>query len=325
MRNITFISKPKDVKGRGSLAHFYHFLYGLYLPLIYQIKFPKWTNITLPSCGPMNKHLRNLPGFNVNIVPATTIASLNYQRINCLPWDTFWCSQKNNKQILTAEMLSIVNKKIDKIFDIKNIKRDIDILFINRGVSTCLLDYDCLENINHENVTNPETPGVCYDKTAAEQSPLYNSGATRRSIYNAMGLITQLNKLAPVTIAELTHMPIQDQFRLFSRAKVIIGQHGAGLSHAFRANSESLLIEIQPIDMYKSGAECFTMFEKICNLNNINYTRILQSDPTRTVTNLAPDTKDDRYYPGVWSADNKNNHAPVKLDDNILKLIQQYI
>lgn len=325
MKKITFMANLVDVKGRGSLTHFYHFLYGLYLPLIYQIKYPKNKLITVPSCGSMNRHLTNLPGFNINIEPPANISSLNYSHINCKPWDAFWCSGKDNKQILTAEMLNIVNKRIDKLFDISIKKKDIDILFINREVTTCVLDYESLENVNHENVTAPVTPGVCYDIIEAVKSPLYQSGSNRRSIYNVIELVTQLNKIAPVTVAELTHMPIQDQFRLFSRAKVIIGQHGAGLGHAFRVSDNSLVIEIQPIDMYNSGAECFKMFEKLCNIRNIHYTKIIQSDPSQAVKNFAPDPTDNRYYPEIWSLDNKNNHAPVELDNNTIKIIKQYI
>lgn len=315
MKKYIFHPGVREQHTCGSLTHFYHFLYGIYLPLIYQLEDKKQHNIIVPSCGPMNKHLTSLKGYNINIESPSTLALLNYPTIMCEPWDTFNNPAVGHMSNVTNDMFNTVNDRINNMFDIDTGKKDIDILFINRDVSTSLLESDSLENINHEYITH--IPSISNNKTSASGNIFYEAGACRRSISNVMELVSQLCKISSVMITELSNLTIREQFELFSRAKVIIGQHGAGLSHVFRANHKSLVIEILPIDMHKTCFKKHTMFEQICKKNFIKYVKVLQT--TGKCNNKKITLKE------AWSETNPNNHAPVTLDDTVLRRIKQHI
>jgi len=75
-----------------------------------------------------------------------------------------------------------------------------------------------------------------------------NAGGQRRIIYNHDQLKNKLSKIYKsefknIILEELT---IYEQFNIFNNAKIIIGQHGAGLSNIFFCKDNTTIIEISP-------------------------------------------------------------------------------
>jgi hypothetical protein len=97
----------------------------------------------------------------------------------------------------------------------------------------------------------------------------YHSYAQRRIVYNHDELKRKLKKIYKDKFIniELDGLSIFEQYNLFSNAKVIIGQHGAGLSNIYFMNDNSTVIEICP--EWNNVNHSFDNLAKICNLNYI--------------------------------------------------------
>jgi hypothetical protein len=113
--------------------------------------------------------------------------------------------------------------------------------------------------------------------------PAETSGAQRRAIHNFAELDAALRrKFSSVNTVYLEGLPVRKQFWLFRNSKVIIAQHGAGLSNIFFAsNSTKGVIEINPYNSRKrigkytySFPDCF---KYMCENVGLKYVRIAQT------------------------------------------------
>jgi hypothetical protein len=113
-------------------------------------------------------------------------------------------------------------------------------------------------------------------------SNLFNTSGQRRFIFNFNKLKNQLklkyNEKFSVVILE--EMNIFEQYYIFNNAKIIIGQHGAGLCNIFFMDQkkDNYLIEIIP--EWNNG-----WFKNLSQLCNINYISIKQKKMTLKQTN----------------------------------------
>jgi hypothetical protein len=71
--------------------------------------------------------------------------------------------------------------------------------------------------------------------------------ATIRRLINENEVIDFL-KAKGFEILTLTGMPLQEQIEIFSRAKIVIGPHGAGLTNVIFSAKENILVELMPND-----------------------------------------------------------------------------
>jgi hypothetical protein len=71
-----------------------------------------------------------------------------------------------------------------------------------------------------------------------------SAGRDRRSTPNLKEVVQQTQSFFPSVCVELESMPFWDQVYLFRRARMIVGQHGAGLSNWIWAENSRSFIEI---------------------------------------------------------------------------------
>jgi hypothetical protein len=90
-------------------------------------------------------------------------------------------------------------------------------------------------------------------------------GSTRRSISNLPELERALAGLTEVTTVEFVDLSPAEQIERVSGSKVLIGQHGAGLTHAVFLASDAAVIELN------SEPEDWTYFRVLCNGLGIEY------------------------------------------------------
>lgn len=109
----------------------------------------------------------------------------------------------------------------------------------------------------------------------------HDSGSDRRSIINHKELVNLLQEKYPRNFIniKLEGMDIADQVKLFSQAKILIGQHGAGLSHILwmENSTKNHVIEITPL----KNLFCF---KHICELKGLNYHRYGEYSTVRDFT-----------------------------------------
>lgn len=107
--------------------------------------------------------------------------------------------------------------------------------------------------------------------TATPSRHIYISradGPTRR-VVNEPDLIAEIGELG-FEIVRLSEIPLVDQARIFSEARIVLGPHGAGMTHvSFMQPHSRGLIEFMP-QTYTH--DCF---QAICQINRTHYQRMI--------------------------------------------------
>lgn len=194
----------------GHLDHYYHFLFGGLIPLHEMITTtPGIRSVSLPQLGPMARHAEDfLRGHDIALMPGRP---KNGKRVRLLGMDGGGRMRYRAGAIkaFSATVLAR-SKSLDSV----------DVLFVNRGM-----------------------PSAEY----LSQFPRRTEGAQRRSISNAIDIFHAMQDDGlHAHMAHLEGMSLTDQAALFRSAKVIIGQHGAGLSNAIFTSSSATVIEVAP-------------------------------------------------------------------------------
>ena len=113
---------------------------------------------------------------------------------------------------------------------------------------------------------------------------LLNTGGQRRMIYNHDELQKTISKLyggeGDFINIKLENLNFKQQYYLFKNAKIIIGQHGAGLVNTFflKPNFKTHLIEIAPKIVWTEKNK--NNFKNISEFFEINYHRVNQPGMT---------------------------------------------
>ena len=101
------------------------------------------------------------------------------------------------------------------------------------------------------------------------------SGASRRSIINHNELRGCLSEKIPEEYnfqnVQLEEMAFREQVRCFSRAKVVVAQHGAGLANIIWMNPQAVVFEF--------GVDGNNLFERISRIMGHEYFCENYSDP----------------------------------------------
>jgi len=247
----------------GSITHFYHFFYGVMIPIIlYSIKNKKNEFIINDELGPMLKLLYELP---LNILYKCNIG--NRKRIYIEPLDTFKSKYKYKKRINYSDV-----KLINQYFK-KNIpfyissNKTYDIILIERAVD------DKYKLMNYSHLTN--------NRNKLIRKLGSTSGKERRYIKNHQEILTFLeNKFSKNKFINISleNLPIFYQYYLFTNAKLVICQHGAALSNIIFMKKNSCVLEIISKEKIDEGEDTFQNLSKICKLK-YSVIRTKENDP----------------------------------------------
>ena len=234
----------------GSITHYYHFFYGVMIPIIlYSINKKKDEFIINDDLGPMLKILYELP---LNILYKCNIGKR--KRIYMDPLDTFKSKYKNNKRINYSEV-KLINQYFQKNLPFYiSCNKKYDIILIERAID------NKYKLMNYSHLTNNRNKLI--KKLGS------TSGKERRYISNHKEIAKSLQKKFGNKFINicLENLPLFYQYYLFSNAKLVIAQHGAALSNIIFMNKKSCVIEIIPEDKIIEGEDTFENLSKICKL-----------------------------------------------------------
>lgn len=238
----------------GSITHYFHFFYGVLLPLtLYHIQTKETNFILYGDIGPMKSLIHSLP-FLITLKDET-----REKKKTLLAMDTFKVKYSGSK----FKQVTIKHKRLfcDFIkshvpFYIKDISIK-PIVFIERGVN----------NLYKHMTYKGKHPDL------ERLGKL--SGSERRYIGNHKIVLDSIEKEYPnkVQNVQLENTSLYYQYHLFNNAKVIIASHGAALSNIIFMEEGTHVIEI--ISKQKKYVEKEELFSRICERFNIIHHEIL--------------------------------------------------
>jgi hypothetical protein len=215
----------------GSVEHFYHFLFGYLLPFLdicHTLRGER--RFLLRDCGPMNRLLRELDGFDIALRPA---------------WHILGSVVANNPS------LGVIPKLIAPGFDTPSAHDGATFRRL-RAIVPRLFAARLAEAAQRHPQAASDRLVLVIDR--APQDPFYatpraekrGAGAEVRSIPNMAEVHAAVAARHDALLVQLEALPFFDQVYLFSRAWRVVGQHGAGLSHMIWAREGAALIEAIP-------------------------------------------------------------------------------
>jgi len=234
----------------GSITHYYHFFYGVLVPLIlYHLKHKETNFIITDDLGPMLKILYEIP---LNILFKCEVPK-KFKKI--IPLDNFrskYFFRKESNKMHYEDKIKICNFfklhcqeyiKCNKSYDIVLIERSIDPKYT-------LLNY-------------------------SKQHPLLQklgkkSGSERRFIRNHKEICYELEKMYGNKFKNITleNTSIFYQYHIFSNAKLIIAQHGAALANVIFMKDFNNVLEIIPKEkLILEGEDSFKNLSIMAKLN----------------------------------------------------------
>ena len=254
----------------GVIKHYYHFFYGVLIPLIifYDDNVQKYNKLTLlinDDLGPMLRLLLELP---IDIKYRSDIKD-NEEPYYLKPMDIHPTYQKKDLEKIKRDFGQFYTYEYKKQFNnwfintikiynlyIKPIKY-YDIIIIERKTNPAFSSTRFF-NSNDDNL----------DKIMSK------SGSERRGILNHNELVKFIKKKFPLNSCiniSLEFIPLFEQFHLFRKAKLLIGQHGAALANMAFMKKNTQIIEIVSSVMLDAGENWFRPISTISKINHLQY------------------------------------------------------
>lgn len=225
----------------GGVEHYYHFVFDFLLPIVTLFgKTGKDFKITVNYFGVLTPILKLLLKDNVKILDKNDL----------LP-------EKNK-----INLIGMNPTKVEVGFDQVN--------FLNHFVRR-VLDIDFCEKPDKILLIERLPPNEYFLNEAIRKG----SGASRRSIINHNELRGCLSEKIPEEYdfqnVQLEEMAFREQVRCFSRAKVVVAQHGAGLANIIWMNPQAVVFEL--------GLDGNNLFKRISRIMGHEYFCENYSDP----------------------------------------------
>lgn len=227
----------------GSVQVFYHFLLGYFAPLTVWLRKTGTKKIAVRDCGPMNQWFEFLePEVSVQIVkPGVALHTLagNRSRHHVLTGLDYPHNHKKSQLSVAVEAM--------QSFIPKSEIRSIPILIIDRSTTD--------------------------DFHSSSMSETEMSGAQRRSTPNLRDICEEILVQGSFAFADMATIAPELQVSLAQHSQVLVGQHGAGLTHMIWMQKGSTVIEIHP----PLPEEAIDVFRLLAKALGHNYIRIPQS------------------------------------------------
>jgi hypothetical protein len=255
----------------GSITHFFHFFYGVLIPLILEyLKYSKiYENLVFiigDNVGPMLKILMELP-IDIKIKAfVSNYNDLNVEVKYLPPMDIHPTRNFNDikklNQMWAIEMTNHIHTELNLFM--KNCINNNDMVINKKNI------YDI---VIIERKINKSHSSIIYAKNKWGDI-LATSGSERRSISNHDSLVVEIQKLfknkSIINIA-FEYLSFFEQYLLFSNAELVIAQHGAVLGHIIFMNKKSTVIEIVSKIKLNTGEDWFKPISRICEIPHHQY------------------------------------------------------
>jgi hypothetical protein len=250
----------------GMLIHYYHFFYGVLVPLILLHLDTGVSCFYVDNCvSPMSNILHSLP-FYINyftknkVIPTRGIVPKTVKKIhNLIPMDSSKSAMiKNHRALITpSDKLKICNFFEEHVPEYLRQLKYKKIVLISRKTENL---FDQLE----------------IDKIGAHPMIAVlgtTSGSNRRSIDNLIEVDNFLTDTYGDDYVQISteRTDIYYQYMVFKHANVVIAMHGAALSNIIFMKEGSKVIEIIPESKIREGEDTFINLGKIFKLNYKTY------------------------------------------------------
>ena len=258
----------------GTIMHFYHFFYGVFIPIIleYTEQSKKYKNLTFiisNDLGPMLVRLLELP---IDIKLKQYLTNYNELKVEekyLSPMDIHPTSNSRDMELLKKNWAQELT--LDKYMEINKYMNDcvrIDNVLLNKNIF-----YDI---VIIERKANKSFGSIYYKK---DYTPLYgnkitSSGSERRSIVNHEEIVKFIKRTYPkkkIINVSLEFMPIFSQYQLIHNASMVIAQHGAGLGLIVFMKPTAKIIEIVSMEKIETGENWFPPISKVCGIDHYQY------------------------------------------------------
>ena len=227
----------------GSVQVFYHFLLGYFAPLTVWLRKTGSKNIAVRDCGPMNQWFDLLgPEINVQIVkPGVALHTLagNRSRHHVVTGLDYPRKHKRRRLPVAIESMQSFLPNLDI--------SSAPILIIDRAT---------IDDFHSSSMSETEM-----------------SGARRRSTPNLSNVCEEILIPGSYVFADMATLAPESQVALAQRSKVLVAQHGAGLTHMIWMQKGSTVIEIHP----PLPDEAIDVFRLLAKALGHQYLRISQS------------------------------------------------
>ena len=249
----------------GTITHYYHFFYGVLVPLIlYHLKTKETDFIVTDDLGPMLKILYEIP---LNIL----FKCENPEKFTkIIPLDNFrskYFFKKESNKMCYQDKIKICDFFKLHLPEYIKCNKSYDIVLIERGTDS---KYKLLNYSKHHPLL---------------QKLGTKSGSERRSIKNHKEICLELeksygNKFKNIS---LENSSIYYQYHIFSNAKLIIAQHGAALANVIFMKDFTNVLEIVPIEKLELEGE--DSFKNLSIMSKLNYYSI-ETKETNPIINI---------------------------------------
>jgi hypothetical protein len=245
----------------GSVQHYFHFLFGVFIPLIIENskRTNKKTYLIQDDLGPMLKILLELP-LDVKFLTNET----NYEKIYLIPLDVQPIPTKKDLELIKKGWAKHITR--EDVITIQNYMND---MIKNKNLISNNYDYDI---VIIERLTNESYETINVSKNEYEDI-MKTSGSDRRVIINHKEFVEKIKQLYPtkkIINVSLEIMSIFEQYKLFQNANVIVAQHGACLGNIVFMKKKSCVIELISHAKIKSD-NWFLPISKICDVMHYQY------------------------------------------------------
>lgn len=245
----------------GRIESFHHFLGALFYPLILHAErfgFDPGSVLHVQDCGSMNRHLEALSehiGVTLRLFPPEMSSSLfaaKSDKVLRLP--PFDASNSSDKWLHDHEIETI--RSFGLIWAPSDNAPDLPVLLISRGESDPHFGTQRFRNL--------------YPNLMA----LNQTGSSRRHIPNEDEVIEAISHETVPYVVKLEAVEFTEQIKLFRRARIVIGQHGAGLNGLMWCKAGTNVLEILPHGML---GEPDTYFRSMARRLELRHTYMIQN------------------------------------------------
>lgn len=213
-RKLIFLNPVAPHGFSGHVEHYYHFVFDLILPLdsLFR-KVSKDTVFAFEDFGPFSEQLQKLFPGRIVIEEASGKRRAR-GKMDLIGMNPLGVVVKRNQ-------IENLRHRVFKVLGLTDVPNWNKILLIERM-----------------------PPSAYY----IESANIKGGGSLRRSIVNHEDLKTSLSRMVKDQYAfeniQLETLPFVEQVKLFSEAKVVIAQHGAGLANSIWMKPESVVLEL---------------------------------------------------------------------------------